>query len=52
MPIERQTDAAAKRLTKVMEALGWQRPAKPIRIGKRTCRAFTFVEVVEDADGK
>ena len=46
MPIERQTDAAAKRLTKVMEALGWQRPDKPIRIGKRTCRAFTFVEPV------
>jgi predicted P-loop ATPase len=50
MPIERQTDAAAKRLTKVMEALGWQRPDKPIRIGKRTCRAFTFVEP-RDASG-
>jgi hypothetical protein len=44
MPIERQSDAAAKRLTKVMEALGWQRPKDPIRIGKRTCRAFTFAE--------
>jgi hypothetical protein len=50
MPIERQTDAAAKRLTKVMEALGWQRPKDPIRIGKRTCRAFIFVEV-DDASG-
>jgi predicted P-loop ATPase len=44
MPIDRQTDAAAKRLTKVMETLGWVRPSKPIRIGKRTCRAFTFIE--------
>jgi hypothetical protein len=48
MPIERQSDAAAKRLTKVMEALGWQRPNDPIRIGKRTCRAFSFIEEVVD----
>jgi predicted P-loop ATPase len=50
IPTERQTDAASKRLTKVMEALGWQRPKDPIRIGNRTCRAFTFVEP-RDASG-
>jgi hypothetical protein len=44
MPIDRQTDAAAKRLTKVMETLGGQRPSNPIRIGKSTCRAFIFIE--------
>jgi hypothetical protein len=41
---ERQSDAVSKRLTKVMSSLGWQRPNDPIRIGKSTCRAFTFVE--------
>jgi predicted P-loop ATPase len=35
IPQDRQGDATAKRLTKVMRTLGWDRPTTPIRIGMK-----------------
>ena len=53
IPKDRQGDATAKRLSKVMRALGWDRPSTPIRIGKGDpVRGFVKPELVKAEGGE
>ncbi len=40
VPKDRQGDLVAKRLSKVMRGLGWQRHPTPMRIGSKVARGF------------
>jgi hypothetical protein len=41
IPVERQTPTTTRHLADVMRALGWAKPPVVIRVGTKSCRAYT-----------